>query len=1527
MELLAGVNSARDVVLNTGSETIQADTGTSVFSGVLSGAGGLRKTGGGVVSLGGVNTYLGGTTLDAGTLSIGNDNALGDASGALTFNGGILELLSTYGTATSPRAITLNSSGTIQTDTGVAATFSGIISGSGSLTKAGPGTLELTGSNLYSGGTTINAGLLQIGNNSGLGTGGNITFGGGTLELLTAFGTGSLPHNVIIGNASTATIQTDTGVDVTITGVVSGAGSFIKAGPGTLALTGMNTYGSGSSGTSINAGILQIGHESSLGSSQANVTLNGGTLELLSTYGTATSTRNVILNSSGTIIADSGVAATFSGSVSGSSALVKEGPGILALTHTNTYSGGTTIDGGTLQINADASLGSSGTLVTFNSGVLELLASMNSSRNVLLNSGGGTIQSDAGVTGQFSGAFTGTGTLTKSGNGTLNLTGTNTYSGGTLLNGGTLQISSDTNLGNTSGGLSISNASTLELLAGVNSARDVVLNTGSETIQADTGTSVFSGVLSGAGGLRKTGGGVVSLGGVNTYLGGTTLDAGTLSIGNDNALGEASGALTFNGGILELLSAYGTATSPRVITLNSSGTIQTDTGVAATYSGVVSGSGSLIKSGVGTLQLTGNNLYSGGTNINAGLLQIGDNSALGNGGTITFGGGTLELLTAFGTASLTHSILINNASTAVVQTDSGVNATITGTVTGNGSFTKAGPGTLIFASNAIYSGVTAITDGTLGISGNGTISLSEAVNIGATGVFDITAYTGNAVTIGNLIGATGSSIHLGSNTLITKATVSTIYSGSIDGSGGSLIKQGTSKLTLAGANTYTGLTRIDAGTLALSGNLTSSLPGGVALAPAGAIFDLTGFTGTTLTIGSLSGGGPTSFLNLGTTSLDVNTAVSSIFAGVITGSGSLVKDGVGTLTLQGASTYSGGTTIHAGTLSVSTNPNLGSNAGTLTITGGSLLATGSFSTLRTLTIPTGDTGTVAVTAGNELDWQGNITGTGTLAKTNTGLLRIVSNTTFAGNALVNGGTLGVDGSFLVPITVNEAGTLIGTGTVGSVTNNGRVSPGNNSVGTLSIAGDYTQNAPGNLQIDISDTGSSDLNAITGDAFLNGTLTVNPLPGSFFAGSHVYTVIDTAGSSGVVGAFSNLVVLDPTLQIGIIYDPAINPTRVLLGITSNQFFSQETVTEYNPRKVELYLESQTYFNNGFAIPAQQDLINVIANFLSPLNQEELTKALDQLHPALFGAYEVVNSNIRAFISSTMARHPTELCCHRIELSLPCENSTLWLEPFGFLINQKHTGGQRGFHASTGGLMLGGDYVFENNTALGLSIGGSDTYLKWNNNIGNTRIYSGFLGLYADWLWDRWYIESALLGGWDYYDVHRHIHFSGLDRTAKNKHHGYDLDAHLGFSVDFYRSQVVLQPFACADLSYLHQEGYQEHGAESLDLSVHIKNECMLRLEEGLYVTRAYKTDRGCWSPGAWISFVSDIPVFRKNYVASLIGEQGTFTARSFYRSSNRASVGLDISTKIDNFSLSFRYGGEFGPDFIGNKGDFRLEWEF
>ena len=407
----------------------------------------------------GLNINLSGGTLDlqdnpgitgpdgsAGyvTLSSGTLNNISGSALTLSGNPGVnLNGSFTFGTTASTGTnnlnlgtgiVTLSASPTITLLGSGTLTLAGAMqSTTNGFTEAGTGTLALSGSNLYTGATTITGGRLLLNNafaaqdsivtiSAGTGaTGANngLQFNAGLGDAFTIGGLSGASNEALLDTSGSAVALTvgNNNNTATYSGILSGGGSLIKTGTGTQTLTGVNTF---TGATTINAGTLTIGAAGDLnsGSYAANI------------------------SDSGTFNYNSSMAQTLSGTISGLGALIDSGAGTLTLTSSNSYSGGTTLSGGTLDF-ANNSLGSAGA-ITVNGGTLQWASGNTqdiSSRLTLVNGGSATLDTQGNNVTLATGFGGNTSSsLTKIGSGTLTLSGANTYSGGTTISAGTLDF-------------------------------------------------------------------------------------------------------------------------------------------------------------------------------------------------------------------------------------------------------------------------------------------------------------------------------------------------------------------------------------------------------------------------------------------------------------------------------------------------------------------------------------------------------------------------------------------------------------------------------------------------------------------------------------------------------------------------------------------------------------------------------------------------------------------------------------------------------------------------------------------------------------------------------------------------------------------------------------------------------------------------------------------------------------------------------------------------------------------------------
>ncbi len=720
---------SQQVASVTGSGTVTngsstADTftvnnaGVNTFAGLISGKLALIKSNAGTLTLSDADTYTGSTTLLGGTLSVSADNNLGTApssatAGSIVLNGGTLQATASF-TLSSKRGIVLgptsgSDTGTIDVTSGQTLTYGGILanngSGTGAFTKIDSGTLTLSGLNTYTGPTTISAGTVADGISNALPSGtvlsdsGTLDLNGYSQQVASVTGSGTVTNS----SSTAGTFTVNNGSSDTFAGLVSGNLALTKSNSGTLTLASANTYGGA---TIISAGTLADGFSNALPSGTAlsdsgTLDLNGFSQQVAGVTGSGTVTNSS--STAGTFTVNNGSSDTFAGLVSGNLALTKSNSGTLTLGSTNTYSGATTISAGTLQLGATNAIPSTSD-VTDNAtldldGHSDTIGALSGSGSVTSSVAGAmtlTVGAD-NHSGTFSGVIhngSGTVALSKSGSGTETLSGVNTYSGTTTISAGTIADGISNALPT---GTALSDNGTLDLNG---FSQQVASVTGSGTVTNSSSTAgtftvnnasadTFAGLLGGNLSLTKSNGGTLTLGSANTYTGPTTISAGTLADGISNALpaGTAlsdSGTLDLNGFSQRAAGVTGSGT----VTNSSStaGSFTVNNASADTFAGLISGNLALTKSNSGTLTLSGANMYSDGTTVNAGTLLVTNSSGSGTG---------------IGTVNVNNSATLGGTgTTAGVAINSG----------GTLSPGVSGPGTLAVSNLVFSSGAIALMD-------------------------------------------------------------------------------------------------------------------------------------------------------------------------------------------------------------------------------------------------------------------------------------------------------------------------------------------------------------------------------------------------------------------------------------------------------------------------------------------------------------------------------------------------------------------------------------------------------------------------------------------------------------------------------------------------------------------------------------------------------------------------------------------------------------------------------------------------
>jgi autotransporter-associated beta strand protein len=518
--------------------------------------------------------------------------------------------------------------------------------------------------------------------------------------------------------------------------------------------------------------------------------------------------------------------------------LVKSGAGTLTLSGNNTFTGGVTINAGTLQVDSAGALNSnSPNAVTFGSGsngTLSLngnsvtVAGLNGDSSATVSGSGAALTINNAGNDSYYGFLIGGMSVVKTGAGTLFLGNGNSFGGGLQVQQGTLAVTAINSEG-TNGPLgpnpvtlgSSGHTGTLEWEGFMSDFQDAHFFTlqGGGAILAANSPLNLGGFIMGPGGLTIVSGLAVTLSNYgNSFSGGLNVDGflvipsinnagtnGTLGANTSVTLGSnaVSGTLEYSGA---------TASSTMAFTLSSSGgNFQIDSSSTnLTLSGVIGGTGALTKTGDGTLTLSGNNTYSGGTLINFGTLNVAADNNLGavpgspvtN---ITFNQGTYSTLQFAGAMSLSANrwILLNGFGGTI---DTQANAiSVPGVIAGAGSLTKVGAGTLTLSGNNTYSGGTIVSGGTLRTTGAGTLGAGPLAINAASGVTS-SVNLGNNQNVSSLSGTvsgTGAvSLSIGSGVTLTdnQSSGNTTFQGVLINSG-TFAKSGTSSLEINSAPT------------------------------------------------------------------------------------------------------------------------------------------------------------------------------------------------------------------------------------------------------------------------------------------------------------------------------------------------------------------------------------------------------------------------------------------------------------------------------------------------------------------------------------------------------------------------------------------------------------------------------------------------------------------------------------------------------------------------------------------------------
>ncbi|MBS0647761.1 MAG: autotransporter domain-containing protein [Verrucomicrobia bacterium] len=1539
---------------------------SDTYSGPITGAGRLLVTSPGsttqsITLSNSGNNYAGITDIDVGTTLIGTTSTIPSNLGVQFFGSGAF----------------------LNFNQLFAGAYTAPITGGGSVVISGNRFCNVTLSNAgntYSGGTTITTGTLSVSADANMGAlTAPVNLGSASTDLpvlqaLATFATGrpitvNATQSTIDPNGFTLTHNTSNG------GAATGAGGLMigQAGgaPGTFVLQAPYSY---TGGTILASGQLTLsGPSASLPGpgpaprgdlilqDAANIfdmsdpTLASNTVTIGNLLGEAGAQ---VLLGSNTLVVTSSAFNTFASTISGLGQVIKTGPATWDIQGTNTYTGGTQVNQGILEITG-AGVMAPGP-VSIAAGATFDIGGAAAAQTIGNLSGAGTLALEANnlfhnptSDTNFSGQITsdGSSVFTQNANHTLTLSGSsNNLLGNVTIAQGSIQagianIFPNINLLTIAGGASFNLNGFNQTIGNLSGSGNTLLgaNTLTVTISADT---TYNGNISGAGGqIIKNGSSTWTLGSGNSYTGGTTVNNGTIKLGTDNAIPNAS--LTINSpGVVELdnflqtlavLMGDGSITmGDAILEINSNTT-------DSSFSGSITGpSGQVVKEGIATLTLSGKNTFADGLLVDQGTVKLGADNAISPQCPVDLMAGTTFDISATSFQSVeavneNGNVILGAAQLTVnpiVNSFYGYVAGVPGIMSGTGSLVLAGPSNYTLQSNNTFSGGTTVNGGTLILSPfNGANALLPTgnVTVNSPGSLDISG--GVSQTVGALTGNGNVTVEAGA-LLTVQPVAPTTFSGSISGQGAVTVG-GSSTFILQGPNTFTGGTTLaDTVTLQLS-TAAALLPGpgvspsGDILLGAGTTFDMSSTGVSPQSVGNFSGSGNSL---LGANTLTVTITNPETYNGTFSGSGGkIIKSGAATWTLGGISSFAGELHVEQGTVQP-TATDIMPNLGLLHISSGATFDLNMFDQKM------GDLeggGTLNLTdnkfsnhSQSDRTFSGVIQGSNLSRFNHHGkhILTLSGVSTTTGDFEIVEGTVKVDAGAVVPahFTVDASGRLRGKGTVASVQNFGRVEPGA-SIGTLFInPGPY--NEAGTLQIEVNDLGQASSIDVTGNINISGGTTLKLVPdlGSY-TNPITYTVATFTGTR--TGTYSNVVTsLANRFNVSVIYNP--NDIQVALGVTPFSII----ITGGNAGAASHCIESIPHGHGTDGL--------VVINSLEVLSDDlmALRDAFNQLQPSQYAALALAQENNDILIRSALTQRSFYRCAkeettENRQQASPVEETTrkgsLWFEPLGKYAHQNHQQQNIGYHAATGGALLGADYQILNSLFMGGAVGYTFTGLDWLRSAGKADIRSYYGALYGAWSCERVFVDASIIGAYNHYDASRFIHFPGIHRRANNEHNGYQIAESLGTGLYFHPWAFDVEPFARADYIFLHQSGFTEHGAKSVDLQVESADSRYIRTDLGVKASRCFKTSKVKYIPYFKMSWVWEKQLDGAHFESSFKATSCTFKVTGLrpVRSLIAPSLGISLLTFDDAFSFEFHDDVEVGKNFWENRAYLNFSYRY
>lgn len=531
----------------------------------------------------------------------------------------------------------------------------------------------------------------------------------------------------------------------------------------------------------------------------------------------------------------------------------------------------------------------------------------------------------------------------------------------------------------------------------------------------------------------------------------------------------------------------------------------------------------------------------------------------------------------------------------------------------------------------------------------------------------------------------------------------------------------------------------------------------------------------------------------------------------VTGSGNLLKHGLGTLTLTGTNTYTGGTQINSGTLQVGNGGTTGSITGDVV-----------------------NNSTLAFNRSDSVIFNGAVSGTGNLNQVGPGTLTLTGTNTYTGRTTVENGTLLINGASIYSAhTVNSGATLGGTGTVGSstVASGGILAPGdrvNGTLGTLTVDGDLVFEAGSRFEVEVNPQGSdSDKVAVTGNAILNGGAVAHIGASGNYNPRSTYTILTAGGA--LSGAFdtvtSNFAFLTPDLR----YDYGAGAVDLALVRNDRDFDDDPAPApgpdpDASPSRLTRNQKATARGVQSIGLQAGHAVYDAVVQL--PNDDKVIRDSFDalsgEIHASAKSALiedsrfirQAATDRVRAaFKAPGASKAPVAASGPGqtpAQVSANHHGPVVWSQAFGSWGKADSNGNAASLDRNTGGVLIGADRSV-GDWRVGVLAGYSHSDFKARDRASSGKSDSYHLGAYGGTQWNALGLRTGLAYTWHDIDTRRSVALPGLQGNPRASYRAGTLQAfgELGYGIEL--DSVRLEPFVNLAHVRLHTDDYRESGS--------------------------------------------------------------------------------------------------------------------